>query len=67
MTGVLTHALTVVLTAAVIWPAAWYARHRLGPRRVWACARCDQEVVQAEFRRYEDTLAALDFDPKDQP
>ena len=61
MTAVLTHALTAG------WAVAWQARHRLGPRRVWACARCDEQAVQAEFDRYSATLARLDFDPKEQP
>lgn len=60
MTAVLTHALTAVLAAAAAWTAGWHARHRLGPRRTWACARCDQAAVRAELDRLTAELSDYD-------
>jgi hypothetical protein len=47
------------------WCWGYHARPQ--PRRVWACARCDNEAIRAEVVRFNAVVAGLDFDTTDDP
>ena len=56
-------ALTIGLIFGILFGWCWGYHARPEPRRVWACARCDDTALREEAVRFNAVLAGLDFDP----
>lgn len=65
MNLVIALAIGLIFGCSFGWCWGYHARPE--PRRVWACARCDEAAVRTEVVRFNSVLLALDFDTPDIP